>query len=212
MRLPLPYDVSSKSEESSLGKTKLIVEDDVRDVDIDVEREDKPAALYGLADILEYVDPDGNVEGSADSAVRPSTLSLPNKSTPKSHRLLSTGTPGSALSDTGTPLTPISMSSLDMLTPDTDDILDRSQDDVAEEGDSEKLAVPLAAKRPVSIDPDMAEDIHGEWDDKKRLMDDIVEKERRVSSFFLRFKLLIFNKRFIKIELLKVFFYILDIK
>ncbi|XP_033625283.1 protein prune homolog 2-like isoform X3 [Asterias rubens] len=174
-------DVSSKSEESSLGKTKLIVEDDVRDVDIDVEREDKPAALYGLADILEYVDPDGNVEGSADSAVRPSTLSLPNKSTPKSHRLLSTGTPGSALSDTGTPLTPISMSSLDMLTPDTDDILDRSQDDVAEEGDSEKLAVPLAAKRPVSIDPDMAEDIHGEWDDKKRLMDDIVEKERRKS-------------------------------
>ncbi|XP_071787927.1 uncharacterized protein [Asterias amurensis] len=174
-------DVSSKSEESSLGKTKLIVEDDVKDVDIDVEREDKPAALYGLADILEYVDPDGNVEGSADSAVRPSTLSLPNKSTPKSHRLLSTGTPGSALSDTGTPLTPISMSSLDMLTPDTDDILDRSQDDVAEEGDSEKLAVPLAAKRSVSIDPDMAEDIHGEWDDKKRLMDDIVEKERRKS-------------------------------
>ena len=179
-------DVSSKSDESSTGRTKLLVEDSVKDVDIEVENENRATSMFGLADVLEYVDSDGNVEGSA-AVVRPSTLSLTARSTKKSTRLLSTGTPGSVLSDMGTPLTPISMTSLDLLTSDTgtdEDILDRTHDDEGQVGDAVKLTTPPAAKRCLSIDPDVVEDIHGEWDDKKKLIDAIVERERTVSENF----------------------------
>ena len=68
-----------------------------------------------------------------------------------------------------------------MLTPDTgtdEDTLDRTQ----EEPEGTRKVTPPAAKRCLSIDTDVVEDIHGEWDDKKKLMDVIAEKERKVSD------------------------------
>ncbi|XP_038058184.1 protein prune homolog 2-like isoform X2 [Patiria miniata] len=178
-------DVSSNAEEvanqTTAGKTKLVVEDSMKDVDIEIEDDNRQTSMFGLADILEYVNADGEVEGSTtEPHVRPSTLALTAKSTPKSARLMSAGTPISMLSDTGTPLTPISMRSLDMLddTGTDEDTLDRTEEEGA---DTENKGLPPAAKRSVSVDTEMVEDIHGEWDDNKKLMDVIVEKERKKS-------------------------------
>ncbi|XP_022090779.1 protein prune homolog 2-like isoform X3 [Acanthaster planci] len=182
-------DISSNSEEvtsqSTTGKTKLTVEDSMKDVDIEIESDNQQTSVFGLADILEYVNPDGKVESStADPHIRPSTLPLTTKSTPKSARLLSSGTPISMLSDTGTPLTPISLRSLDMLTSDTgtdEDTLDRMEEGEAETGKPSERMSPPPAKRCLSIDADVVQDIHGEWDDSKKLMEVIVEKERTKS-------------------------------